>query len=421
MLQEARRIYKGRVDSAPFILNRRSDKVKNVVIPTVDRKRPESPVRTTIVLREWDSKHAFWTLDLNNKRFIVRHLSGGAGGGVGWYWWPGASDRFEGPVALSEIRPRSSVSRKPYTEIVDAESDEEEQEKPLVQGLRSGVFFKAPFKPEEATPSENENREMSFLTEQLNAGSSLYKSISSTKRKARYADEFDHQAESTERRDEHANLRPKFAPSSPLGDYASYGVMDSPVAAKRRKTDISTRELNQLYAASPLNTRPTGGFQTTSITQSSHDANIQLRSITEMPDSLPMPLSKYKQDNTKLRISLGESSVPRVKRFRACPTTTAFYTLISQACNIPQDSIGAVTVVFDWMQQSDRGRMMAMNSIDGECLEMLIEEVDSALVWGPDSGRCIIDVLIQQERHEVRGGPFRKIPNVLIIDILSPP
>ncbi|KAK4692580.1 hypothetical protein P7C71_g4652, partial [Lecanoromycetidae sp. Uapishka_2] len=116
-------------------------------------------------------------------------------------------------------------------------------------------------------------------------------------------------------------------------------------------------------------------------------------------ETVTMPLAKYKQDNTKLRIWLNNGDRFTSVRFRSCPTTWAFFDRIADAVNISKNGIADVTVIFDWKEEVDNTRKMAMRAGDEDCIEDLIEEVDNASVWAPESGRCVVGVLVQ-----TRGG-----------------
>lgn len=74
LLDVAREHYKGQ--KPPFVLGNRPVTAKTVVIPTKSGQRPVVPKRVEVVAKPWDAKNMFWTLDLNNIRYIVKPFSG---------------------------------------------------------------------------------------------------------------------------------------------------------------------------------------------------------------------------------------------------------------------------------------------------------------------------------------------------------
>ena len=61
----------------PFVIgNRPENHARNVVVPTTSGQRPAVPTRLQVVARPWDAKNMFWTLDLNNIRYIVKAHNG---------------------------------------------------------------------------------------------------------------------------------------------------------------------------------------------------------------------------------------------------------------------------------------------------------------------------------------------------------
>lgn len=114
--------------------------------------------------------------------------------------------------------------------------------------------------------------------------------------------------------------------------------------------------------------------------------------------AVPMPLAENKQHNTKLQIWLNDGDRFTNIRFLSCGTTSAFFDRVADAVNVSKDDIADATVVFEWKEESDKSRKMAMRLGDQYCIEDLIEEVDNAPVWGPGSGRCMVGVVLQTSR-----------------------
>ena len=345
MLEEAKSFFRSRPEYAPCIGKRNDTKVKGVVIPTVRKKRPQYPEKASVVLREWDSRRAVWTIDLNHKRLIVKHNSKG---GAGYLWWPGGSINFEGPIALSIIKPRTSIFRKARTETIELYSEEEGPGSPSTQGLGNGRILESTARfvdntalkveDQDTPPSAQDFKEQrAMIADSPNDRSLL-------KRKAPTADDPELRLDFGAERSRHEAQTQSFASMSSPMQHETHGPV-----AKRRKTDVSRRELHQLHGIAPLSTRPASQSRRVSTVQSSQEEDSHVHSMTSMPDFLTMPLSKYKQDNTKLRLWPDGSDSCTRTRFRACPTSIAFFNLITKALESPRDSVKKTTVIFTWM------------------------------------------------------------------------
>ena len=71
---EARELYVE--ERPPFIFHNRSERRRTVVIPTASGKRPSVPTCVELIARPWDANNIFWTLDVNNTRYIVKAQGG---------------------------------------------------------------------------------------------------------------------------------------------------------------------------------------------------------------------------------------------------------------------------------------------------------------------------------------------------------
>jgi hypothetical protein len=70
-----------------------------------DKDHPGVCKQVNLFLRTWNDLHAFWTLDLNEERLIVKSFSGGPYGGSRFRVWIGIMEGFQDqPVALSIAR-----------------------------------------------------------------------------------------------------------------------------------------------------------------------------------------------------------------------------------------------------------------------------------------------------------------------------
>ena len=89
-------------------------------------------------------------------------------------------------------------------------------------------------------------------------------------------------------------------------------------------------------------------------TQAPESPDAQPHLASDATDTINMPLSKHKQDNTTLWIRLDDSDACRGKKMRSCPTISAFFACICTAWGVDPQSISLVEVVFDKVQVNDR-------------------------------------------------------------------
>ena len=168
----------------------------------------------------------FWTLDLNGTRYIVKPFNGRAQGGMRYLYWDGPDNNFEQkPLALSFIsppRPSATSPRKGESTLPD----------------------RSPFVPV--------NRKRSSPTDESDSSDSSESSESEDEKDKRHG--FDVTQPSTDVRsfnplhyinahgcDDHTDETNVFQRPS--------AFQDAP--AKKRKLEVSSREMDQLYRVTP--------------------------------------------------------------------------------------------------------------------------------------------------------------------------
>ena len=410
MLEESRRYFHTLVERPPFILGKGQKNSDCVVIATIDKKRPEIPTKTWMQLRRWDKNNVYWTLDLNFTRFIVKPRKGAPHGGSSYYYWAGPEakpDQWGGPIAFSDIQyTADNCSPKPRIEYVEVNSDEDDQYLTLTNGLRSGRTLRQPQQSTDSTAFENEDGEVTMTAPQntmqngpVSGAPRLLDSPNENKSPVHDT------AEST-----NTNKRPLQGASiiTPPSYYIRHPTSEPkndplPVAARRRKTDISEQELKRLYSASygrtppssfPTSQEPLIASRSNLPVQTPRESAVPQKIVCPAAESIPMPLSKEKQDNTTLWIRINNRDTCIGKKFRSCATISAFFACISKAWKIDSESIELVEVVCDKMYVGDKGTRMIMEADDEDCLEILIDEVDNAPCWQLEKGRNSVDVFI---------------------------
>lgn len=366
---DAREYYSRIMTEPPFVLRKRGkDRERMVVIPTAAGLRPDFPAKAKIVLRDWDNRWTFWTLDLGGTRHIVKAFPGASKGGVQYKRWTGPSDfeddQWKGPVAFSDLK---SVSNP-----VVPDDEKEEEEKLPADSLESNDLY-------DVTPSESNTSDSG-----TEAGfPPLGIKRSSDERSGPARSETVRRVEIGEARQRSSKGdQPRIVPNvvksartrAPLPPQPMDGQKNKrehpiapPEPAKRRRNEIPS---TPPYAQSEERTSTTEACQ----------------------------ISMFKQEHTTLRFYLEGSNRFHGERLRDCLTTSKFFSCITNYFNIAREDGAEVTVVFSWMDQGAEGREMAMHFGKEVDMEILIEEIDNASVWDMASGtgRCIVNVHVSQ-------------------------
>lgn len=175
----------------------------------------------------------FWTLDLNNTRYIVKPFNGQAQGGMRYLYWAGPGKDFEQrPLALSFISP----SRPPVARI-STRRDGIQHDRPSfapVNRKRSVLtdFSESSESSDSSDTSDSEaERKRTRMTDlaQRVAGTGSGKAL-------RQIDD-----STSDRADNY------HSETNALKQQATF----QSAPAKRRKTEVSSREIDQLYRLSP--------------------------------------------------------------------------------------------------------------------------------------------------------------------------
>lgn len=437
MLKEAREYHRSHDEVPVFVINKKKAFTKSVIIPTGDLGVPDIPTRATLQERRWDSVYSYYTMDLNGIRLIVKSFAGGPKGGVRYLWWRGPSKGFDKKTIAFGDRQNGEVTPRLGTDHNETETERRVSQVTSVKSLHSGR------RQHSATPTplrdfDDDYRNISETPEpRPNEREALLNSFklprrsepASSNSRSRHSSTFtnasqelsDSQRPSTSISSPHPRLdsetaedprpakRAKTSHSSPTSSLPRAGARQS---SQQSLTPKGDRASSRLQGASVVHS-PTSGSKNdvVSLTPEIVASNPQAiastpeitasnpQAIASTPGPNSMPLTKYKQDNTKLRIWMDDSDRFRSIRFRSCSTTSAFFDAVASAVTLPKDAIVDLTVVFEWKEENDKARKMAMCIDDLDCIEDLIEEVDNASVWGTGgTGRCIVGVLVQTRK-----------------------
>ena len=395
MLEESRRYYEDlhEGESIPFLVNKRKpEKIRTVILATNDKKRPDVPVKVQICLRKWNTKFAFWTMDVNHKRLIVKNMSGAPNGGCKYNYWAGPNRGFEGPIAFSDNSATGSSGKAPYADYIEIDSDAGDlQQEEITDGARSGQYF-------------TEESKIQDLFTVLEAGSTGVNASQENPASVTSRPFGNGEEERPIQADQAGHPSSSKLTSSSAG-YPSYvlGTARSPqnLPAKRRKTDTISDLFDRVDPDPPgrnaqlmstLTARPSKSSQPGEVVQVPRPLVAQTNLVSGSSISILPTLSPEKQENTWLQIRLEQDGFNRVKRFRSCFTVSQFFTLIADARKIPANDLERAEVTIDGAEDNQRAyKIELMPGDDEEYMEALTGKIDA---WPLEKGRCNVDVIL---------------------------
>ena len=467
MLKESKRYYQDlpEGETIPFLVNKRKkEKIRTVVLATSDGKRPDVPVKVQIYLRDWDSKFAYWTMDINNKRVIVKNMSGAPNGGCKYNYWAGPDRGLEGPIAFSDNSAIGSSRKAPYTDYVEIDSDAEDlQQEEITEGTRSGQYFKEEieiddlFNPLQAestgynTSQENpesiipwpfadDEEESQTQTKQeehpvpskvashqrghyrkvtsLSTGHPSYGSGIATIPQTLPAKQ--RETDTTSDLFDHLGQGPSGLKARPKSTLTARRSISIPIeeAAQAPKPRVARKSLASGSSGTPpprrnpqpmstLTARPSKNSHPEEVVQASRPLIAQQNPVSGAPVSIPPALSPEKQENTWLQIRLEQDGFNRVKKFRSCFTVSQFFTLVADAWKIPVDDLERAEVTIEGADDSQKAyKIELIPNDDEEYMEALTGRIDA---WPLEKGRCNVDVVLYRHgqvsisRHYCKG------------------
>ena len=197
--------------------------------------------------------------------------------------------------------------------------------------------------------------------------------------------------------------------------------------SKRRKLDISAREIRRLQAIVPpplkQPTRRASGVQTsapqkhptsaivlpptstsTGLFSSLFDQDPPnlLRQpsqpstsshTTSGPLNKPIAGNQDKLNRTTLIIRVAPSTDYTPLKLTECSTMSTFFSKIIGVWNLTEEDVAKIKIVFKWKDVDDPMRVMVMNH-NQACFAHMLEEIEDAPLWGDEKGKCLLDVEI---------------------------
>lgn len=380
MLAEARDVYDE--ERPPFVVcvSRKANRLgarKVVVLANDDGSRPDAGEgeKAEIVRRAYEVTTAFWTLDLDGARFIVRAKGAGLSpkvkGGAAYRIWLGPVAGFgERAVAFSDRALRDEVSAQADDEVDEAEQDasharpEENSEACLVDASQQ-----SPGRDRHPCDAKDKGQAWTRLLAAARAESDRSRQAKREERRLRAL-----------RRQQNSDAQARVAPNE--STKASHPSLPTPPA--RRSPSSATGESTP--APRPVKRRRSPAADDTD-DRARKPARGRPRhpsrspSIIELAHSTALSIDRYQQSHTTLHVSLSTNDYGAVPVYlRSCMTVEAFFTSALSAWGLEgkEANVAAVTVRFDWLQ--DDGPMVMRREVR-DSFQKMLETIAEAPVW----------------------------------------
>ena len=196
---------------------------------------------------------------------------------------------------------------------------------------------------------------------------------------------------------------------------------------KRRKTDISAREIRRLQAIvpPPVNqpTRRASRVQIALPQTQSTAATVQpptatstglfsnlfdqhppnLLSQPSQPPALshttpkapkePTAGDQDKLKRTTLIIRVAPSTEYTPLKLSECSTASTFLSKVISVWNLTEEDVAKIKIMFRWRDIDDPMRVMVMSHSQA-CFAHMLDEIEDAPVWSDEKGKCLLDVEI---------------------------
>ena len=379
-------IYSGPSEDSPFIRFQHKDKSAKVVdLATRDGRRPKDVPRTAQITLRTQGPGSFWTIDVRWRRFILK--GGRASGGWRYYYWAGQEEGFKGPIAFNHPRTKSSSGKTlaPNLDMdPDAQNATEAGRSRLIVTLANPELRKAQALNAEAGADEQESAGSETVTSPLRP-TTRSQGKTQTPRIETHATEQESAMLTRPKARGEALLQAINTPPS------SIEPVNNPETVIPSETPAESA-MNPNVSLDPLS-------EPALLAKS---ADMEPASAEVASNELPLAALKrpvrYSQDNTIMRIYLvGSTGCMRVP-FSHCRASSDFFACITDACNMTLDQIAKTTVVID----SVEGKLVELvrPGVDTD-FKTLIWRLEDTILWGPVSGRCWLDVHVEQISHEV--------------------
>ena len=422
-----------RFSHPPFLQKKKASAITSTpaILATRSGEYPEEHTKVNIITRTWDDKAAYWTLDLDGKRWIVKNFSGGPFGGARIIPWLGNDRGFANkPLAFVIKGPgryKASPAKKKANKAVTPAKGQAYKlkhehkktmtsKKPTAPAAKDHHTFhpgsKPPYhvKPIEgslADPKSAETHKILFTHQPGDVPRIIRKSSTSrhTQSKPSLPDRL---------RTARLNIRESIAGQSltklPTETQQETGesrdterfedeTSDSSFEAstprtqpkKRRAPDDGYCELTappqpkkQLIRKNSKLVKLAVGRPTQSASKPS-SPNPPASPPLDPDPIFSLPAHKINATTVRVRISPSMDFVPL--SLRSCMTVPTFYASTLGAWDIEESNLATVKVGFPWLP----AETMVMRRTPADVFEWLLKTIDEAPCWDK-GGKCEIGV-----------------------------
>ena len=201
---------------------------------------------------------------------------------------------------------------------------------------------------------------------------------------------------------------------------------------KRRRLDISPREIKRLQALAPpplsqsnrrtsrtqipdSQTQPTitvvQPLASTSTGLFSNLFNQNSPNILPQPSQLPAsnhtaptppnePITgdQDKLNRTTLIVRVAPSTEYTPLKLSECSDMSVFFSKAIGVWNLEEQDVLRIKVVFKWKPVDDPMRVMVMNQSQ-VCFDHMLDQIEDAPVWSEENRKCLLDVEIVMKHH----------------------
>ncbi|MCJ1368342.1 hypothetical protein MMC16_007484 [Acarospora aff. strigata] len=389
MLAEARRAFPK--TPPPFVFGRRYGErppgTRKVVLLANDGIRPRDPStarRAQLVCRMYDAEYAFWTLDQDEKRYIVKTWGGGHRGSVGYRIWRGPDKGFDQKVAaFSDHFPRGSTDNHENDESAQQDGDStddnvDDEDEAFSPDIAQQCSERERHPREVKGKGSSARKDLAVLQHEVEERLRRRRE----RRRLRRTQLKNAQAPSTSfthtpTRSRPSHVTPSLSQASEAAAVGASAPTPSRTPAKRERSPSG-----DLYGQSP------------GASSRRRSPSIAVIEVVLPPNT---SIDFYKQSHTTLHISLSTNDYGAVPIYlRSCMTIETFFASMLSAWGLEgKDSeVAAVTVKFDWLKEE--GPMIVRREVS-DSFQKMLETINEAQVWKDRSverRRCDVRVKI---------------------------
>lgn len=350
----------------PFARLNRKENQKIVTLAVADGQLPQIAVLATLVVRKWDSKSSYYTLNRNGERLIVKPIGGRSKhknrGGNPYRAWSGQGNTFENaPVAFAfkgDVEDQPS-NRKDVE--LDLESDFE-----IISIHDSASLGDQDYQTSDLEGQAQQGSDSQKLTTEP----ALLEPLATRQRLA---------CLNTNREDGDTGV---------LKDVARNGL-EPPPHAGPSKASTNVLQISEVAAGKrPASDHLDNDRSSKKIRPVSANTFISLSTTARIPPTLTLD----KQERTILYVLLpgSTSEVVPIKLRSAMSITTFFSSVMAAAGMVNYEKMAIAVVLRGEDGGQDKTIIVRQNMIDS--FECFLEVVDEATCWEEEGGRLTLQV-----------------------------